>query len=234
MKKMTFILKKRERSIKQRLMQFRTHLSTETGLKTSTIQKHMQNIAALYKHFDMELPRLPPLNDTDVNQTSYFDLPTKEQISMAINTAGIRVGSLILFMTSSGTGRTECANMKIKDFTDACSRYYTKETLTEIINELYGNVEPIVPTFFIVRQKTQKPYYTFCTPETTNAITEWLLLRLQICEQNGDELKFEDSLWDLSKRQITYHFSTINDELGFDCNVLIIIEIILFSSLQKN
>lgn len=110
---------------------------------------------------------------------------------MAINTAGIRVASLILFMTSSGTGRTECANMKIKDFTDACSRYFNEETLPEIINELYGQVEPIIPTFFIVRQKTGKPYYTFCTLETTNAIIEWLLLRLKICEQNEVELSFK-------------------------------------------
>jgi len=72
-----------------------------------------------------------------------------------------------------------------------------------------------VPTFSILRQKSQKPYYTFCTPEATDAILKWLVLRLQICSQNGIELKYEDSLWDLSTRQITYHFSNINDELNF-------------------
>ena len=93
-----FTLKKRERSIKQRLLQFRIHLSTETDLKTSTIHNHMKSIAALYRHFDVELPQLPPLKDTEVNQTSFFDLPTKEQISMAIDAAGICVASLILFL----------------------------------------------------------------------------------------------------------------------------------------
>ncbi|WP_296883481.1 hypothetical protein [uncultured Methanobrevibacter sp.] len=42
-----------------------------------------------------------------------------------------------------------------------------------------------------------------------------MVLRLQICSQNGIELKLEDSLGDLSTRQITYHFSEINDELNF-------------------
>lgn len=73
-------LKKRERSIKQRLIQFRIHLTNETDLKTSTIQNHMKNISALYKHFDVELPQLPPLKETDVNQTSYLIYPLKNKL----------------------------------------------------------------------------------------------------------------------------------------------------------
>lgn len=134
---------------------------------------------------------------------------------MAVEIAGIRIGSLILFMASSGTGRTECANMSIKTFIDACEGYYTSETLPEIIEELYGCLEPIVPTFYLFRQKTSKKYYTFCTPEATNAILEWLQLRMKMCREHDEELHFEDSLWDLTQRQITYHLSNINDELGF-------------------
>ena len=208
---------KRRRSIKTRLLQYRTHLLTETSLKHSTIKAHMKSIQTIYSHFDIDLPKLPPVKskENDTVQTTYFDLPTREQIGMAVEIAGIRVASLILFMASSGTGRTECANMTIQDFTDACREYYTSETLPEIIEELYGCLEPIVPTFYLFRQKTSKKYYTFCTPETTNAIIEWLQLRLKICEEHEEELTFEDSLWDLTQRQITYHLSNINDELGF-------------------
>lgn len=211
----TEIQDKRKRSIKTRLLQFRTHLTTETNLRTSTIRSHIKNLSTLYNHFDIELPNLPPLKDTTAIQTNYFDLPTKEQIKMAIETTGIRLASLILFMASSGTGRTECANLTIKEFIEACSRYYTSETLPEILEELYACTEPIVPTFFILRQKTNKPYYTFCTPEATEAIIEWLLLKLQIAEQNDEEVKLEDTVWGLTTRQITYHFNIINDELDF-------------------
>ena len=209
-------LDKRRRTIKQRLIQFRTHLLNETSLKYSTIKSHLKKVCTIYSHFDVELPKLPPLKNTDDEiQTTYYDLPTKEQIGMALDIAGIRIGSLILFMASSGTGRTECSNMTIQDFTDACSEYYTSETLPEIIDELAGSIEPIIPTFYLFRQKTCKKYYTFCTPEAANAILEWLQLRMKICDENDEELTFEDSLWDLSTRQITYHFNNINDELQF-------------------
>ena len=208
---------KRRRSIKTRLLQFRTYLVTEANLKPRTIQKHMSNLYAFYHHFDIELPKLPKIkfDEEEMVQTTYFDLPTREQIGMAVELAGIRVGSLILFMASSGTGRTECANMTIGDFINACTGFYTAETLPEIIEELANSIEPIVPTFYLWRQKTSKKYYTFCTPETTNAIVEWLQLRLKINEEDETELSMEDSLWDLSQRQITYHISNINDELGF-------------------
>lgn len=208
-------IKKRERSIKTRLVQFRTHLVNDTDLKTSTIRARMKNLMTLYHHFDVEIPHLPQMQEDDKIETTYFDLPTKKQIGQAVELAGIRVGSLILFMASSGTGRTECANMTIGDFISACREYYTSETLPEILEELYGSVEPVVPTFNLYRQKTKKTYYTFCTPEAAHAIIEWLLLRLDICEANNEELSFEDNLWDLTIRQITYHLSNVNDELNF-------------------
>lgn len=208
-------IKKRARSIKTRLSQFRMYLVNETNLKKTTIQTHMQNIKTFYNHFDVELPKLPPLQMEDELETTYFDLPTKKQIGMAVDIAGKKIASLILFIASSGTGRTECANMTIHDFIEGCAGYYKSETLPEILEELYGSVEPIVPTLYLYRQKTKKNYYTFCTPEASHAIVEWLLLRLEICEATGEELTFEDKLWDLSTRQITYHFTNINDELEF-------------------
>jgi len=208
---------KRRRSIKTRLLQFRTYLVTEANLRPRTIQKHMSNICAFYHHFEIELPTLPPLkfDGEEKEQLTYFDLPTREQLGMAYEIAGIRIGAVLLFMASSGTARTECANMTIGDFIEACRGYYTSETIPEIIEELANSIEQIVPTFYLFRQKTSKKYYTFCTPEAANAIIEWLQLRLKICNENEEELTMEDSLWGLSKRQITYHFANINDELGF-------------------
>ena len=206
---------KRRRNLKNRLLQFRSYLISETNLRTSTIRTYLTNICAAYAHFDIEIPHLPHMNKNDEVQTTYFDLPTKEQIGMAVEIAGVRVGSLILFMASSGTGRTECANMTIQTFIDACRGYYTASTLPEIIHELSESIIEIVSTFYLFRQKTRKQYYTFCTPEATNAILEWLELRLLLCEEEGTELKFEDSLWDLTQRQISYHLKNINDELNF-------------------
>lgn len=206
---------KRRRSLKTRLLQFRTFLLTETNLKQSSIRTKMRRIITIYSHFDVEIPNLPLMQEDDKNETTYFDLPTKEQIKMAIDIAGIRIASLILFMISSGTGRTECANITIQDFIDATSEYHSSDTLEEILLELKGSLQPIVPTWYLYRQKTKKKYYTFCTPECVNAIVEWLELRLKMAEQNNETVLLSDSLWDLTQRQITYHLQHINDELNF-------------------
>lgn len=206
---------KRQRKIKNRLLHFRTYLVNETDLKISTVNGHIRQLRTIYKQFDVEVPDLPRLKDTNLIETTYIDLPTREHIRMALDLAGIQVGSLILFMASSGTARTECANLTVGDFINGCAGYYTKETLPEIIEELYGSLEDIVPTIYVIRQKKTKNYYTFCTPEASHAILEWLMLRLKVYEDKEDDLTMEDPLWNLSERQITYHFTNINDELNF-------------------
>lgn len=206
---------KRQRKIKKRLYQFRIYLLEETDFKTSTVASHIGKLKALYTHFDIELPKIPPLKSDGEPEITYNDLPTKKQIAMAVWVSGIRVASLILFMTSSGTGRRECVNITIGDFIEACSQYHTKDTLPEILEELYNSSETIVPTFNIRREKTKKKYFTFATPEAAQAIVKWLMIRLEICRENGEELKMQDSLWGFTTRQITYRFSLINDELGF-------------------
>ena len=208
-------IKKRDRRIKGRLIKFRTFLMENKDIKYSTMQVRMRKILAIYNHFDIDIPNLPKVQHDTIEQTTYFDLPNKKHIKMALESCGIMMQSLILFMASSGTGREECANITIGDFITGCQDYITKESLPDIIEELYGCTEPIVPTLYIERMKTKKRYYTFCTPETTDAIIKWLILRLEKAKIKNKELSFNDKLWGLRPRQITYHFTNINDELNF-------------------
>lgn len=205
---------KRTRSLKQRLLQFRTYLIKETELEISTIKSHITRLTTIYKYFEVDVPELPKLKDKEPELT-YLDLPNKKHIKKAFQMAGIRIGSLILFMASSGTGRSECANLTVKDFIKACEEHYTETELIDILEELNSSIDPIVPTFNLVRIKTQKSYYTFCTPEATNAIVEWLLLKNELLEENGEKLTLDESVWDLSPRQMNYHFQIINDALDW-------------------
>ncbi len=204
----------KRRSIKQRLLQFRTHLRKETDIEVSTIKTHMTRLNTIYKYFEIEVPELPPLKDNSIELT-YLDLPTKKHIYDAVQLSGIRLASLILFMAASGTGLSECANMKVKDFIQACDQYYTSTELSDILEELETSIEPIVPTFSLVRIKTQKNYFTFCTPEASNAIIEWLLLKKELFEANKKELTMDDNLWGWTNRQITHQFQNVNDELQY-------------------
>lgn len=208
-------VKKRDRHIKGRLIEYRTFLMEQPNIKYSTMQMRMRKIQALYKHFDIDIPNLPKIQKDTAEETTYFDLPNKKHIKMALESSGIMIQSLILFMASSGTAREECANMTIKDFFEGCKDYITKESLPDIIEELYGCTEPIVPTLYIERMKTKKRYYTFCTPEASDAIIRWLVLRLETANINNEELSLNDKLWGLRPRQITYHFTNLNDALNF-------------------
>ena len=205
---------KRMRSLKQRLLQFRTHLIKEDELEISTVKTHIGRVITIYNYFEVDIPQLPQLKDNEPELT-YLDLPNKKHIKEAVQMSGVRIGSLILFMASSGTGRSECSNLTVRDFIKACEEYYTQSDLMDILEELDGSLEPIIPTFNLVRIKTQKSYYTFCTPEAANKIIEWLLLKNELLEENGTKLTMEDKIWDLNNRQINYHFQSINDTLDY-------------------
>ena len=207
-------ISKRKRKIKKRLLQFRADLLSSEKLEVTTIKGHITKIKTIYNYFEVDIPDLPHIKEKTTELT-YMDLPNRRHIKEAFQLAGIQDGSLILFMASSGTGRTECANMKVKDFIQACEGYYTETELIPILEEMQGSMEQIVPTFTLFRQKTQKKYYTFCTPEATNAIIEWLLLRNELLEDKDEKLYLDDSLWDYTVRQISHKFQCINDALDY-------------------
>ena len=93
----------KDRKLKQRLLNFRDFL-INSELSPTTAKTYFSNVKTFYMHFEIEIPYLPTIQYDKDYETSYFDLPTKEQINLAINLVGIRVGSRILFMVSSGTG----------------------------------------------------------------------------------------------------------------------------------
>ena len=77
-------------------------------------------------------------------------------------------------------------------------------TIDNILNVLEKR-NNVVPTFYLKRIKTDKYYYTFCSPEASHAIVKYLKTR--------ENLKLEDKLFDftssllLSRFQEIYYFS---------------------------
>ncbi|RAP49257.1 MAG: integrase, partial [Methanosphaera sp. rholeuAM270] len=90
---------------------------------------------------------------------------------------GIR--ALILFMSSSGTAKAETLSITIEMFIKGL-REYTQETDTlRIVEELKGRND-IVPILYLRRIKTDKYYYTCCSPEATHHILQYLYYRLTV------------------------------------------------------
>ena len=174
----------KRRKLKRRLINFRTFLA-EKYLKNYA-KNTFSRILTIYKHYEIEIHDLPPLSQKNFHQPnpiSYKDLPDKDILGIALEISKPVMKAIILFMSSSGCARKETLNLTIQDFIDATIDYHTpsaqrKQNHTKNIYEvleILKNHNDIVPTFKLRRQKTDKWYYTFCSPEATTEIINYLL-----------------------------------------------------------
>lgn len=174
----------KRRKLKRRLIDFRTFLA-EKYLK-NYVKNTFSRILTIYKHYEIEIHELPPLSQKNFNQPnpiSYKDLPDKDILAIALEISKPVMKSILLFMSSSGCARKETLSLRIQDFIDATIDYHTPPTqrkpghtknIYEVL-EILKEHDDIVPTFKLRRQKTDKWYYTFCSPEATTEIINYLL-----------------------------------------------------------
>lgn len=196
----------RDRKLKQRLLNFRQHLIE--NYKKNTVQNYFNSIRAIYKYFEIEIGELPPLNTKNINTPepiNYADLPTKEIIKKALKIADNRMKAIILFMSSSGCAKRETLNLTVQDFINATKEYHNSNDINDIISKLQDR-EDIIPTFRLKRQKTNKYYYTFCSPEAVQALISYMLTL-------EGEIKPEDKLFPIHEDYVTMLFIELNNIL---------------------
>lgn len=195
--------------LKNRLLQFRQHLLNNFSL--NTVKVRMNHVIKFYKFYDIEIYELPKISNKSTNKATpiYFkDLPDKEIIREALNIADPRMKAAILFICSSGCGRAETLSLTIQDYIDALSEYIPNKnkSILEIIDIISEN-DNIIPTFNILRKKTNKYYTTYCSPEAVKAINTYLLSRT-------DNLTNKSQLFKVSGVYFIASFQIINDKLG--------------------
>lgn len=196
-----------KRKIKQRLIQYKITLQ-EQKLHDRTINDRLTKIRTFYSQFDITPPNIPRNKVKHIE--TYKQLLTPEHIRKAVNTSkNYKIRAIILFMASSGTAAKETSNITIQDFIEATSEYHNETQIERVIPSLI-NRDDIVPTFNIIRNKTQTPYFTFCTPETTQYILTYL--QNEILKR---ELHPNDSLFNISSQGIQTNLKRINDVCDF-------------------
>lgn len=193
----------KDRKIKKRLVEFRSFL-LNSNLSPNTSKTYFSKVKTFYLHFEFELPRLPQAKYDKIYETNYLDLPTREHIHEALLISSIDVKAVILFMSSSGTAMAETLSLSINHFIQATQEYHNGGTIESILETL-DRKSNIVPTFYLKRIKTDKYYYTFCSPEASSCIVKYLKTR------NG--LKLEDPLFDFTHSQLFSMFQNINDKM---------------------
>lgn len=200
-------IKWKKRKLKKRLLSFRHYLLVHYSLNGAL--SIFRPIMAIYKYYEVELFDLPPINTKTANTTrpiDFNDLPDKEIIRKAVSITTPLMSAIIYFIASSGCARRETLNLTIGDYIEAFSEYTKKDDIFEIIQEL-KDFDNIVPTFKIRRQKTDKHYITYCSPEAVNAINSYILSRT-------DYITDESKLFKIDASYFTHQFVRINNELG--------------------
>ena len=196
----------KHRTLKKRLIEYRTHLYNTYA--PSTAKSRFNKIQAFYRHFDIEIHPLPKFNLKNLNKlppTRYSDLPDKEVIRAATEIASPVMKAIILFMSSSGCGRAETLNLTVADYIESTQDYHQGGDINEII-ETVDKIDDVVPTFNILRVKTNKYYTTFCSPEAVRAINTHLL--------NRHDLTLDSKLFQIHKDYFIEAFENINNRLG--------------------
>lgn len=197
----------KNRKLKQRLINFRLFLQEKYLI--STVKVHFQRILTIYRHFEIEIHNLPPINIKNTNKLRpimFEDLPTKEIIKDAVNITNPIMKAIILFISSSGCARQETLNITIQDFIDATSEYHNSDDIYEIITILIKRND-VIPTFKLKRQKTNKFYFTFCSPEAVSFILDYLIISKR-------KLRNEDKLFKTNLDYLNGYFNEINETLN--------------------
>ncbi|MEE0934899.1 MAG: tyrosine-type recombinase/integrase [Methanobrevibacter sp.] len=197
----------KKRTLKRRLLSFRQYLIDNYSLNTA--KSLFQPILVIYKYFEIEVFELPKINRKSVKVAKpieFKDLPDKKIIRNALKIATPIMRAIILFMVSSGCARRETLNLTIGDYIDALSEYTTKNDIYDILSEIDSSKD-IIPTFNVLRQKTNKYYTTYCSPEAVQAINIYLLSR-------EDRLTNDSPLFKIEQIYFNTSFKKINDELG--------------------
>lgn len=125
----------------------------------------------------------------------YQDLPTKEELKQAYNLANQVMKAYLLLAISSGCAIREILNLKLNDYYDWIKPYTPKQVIDREVD--------IVPIINLRRQKTNKYYYTFATPEAIREIS------IYVTNRHDDD----NRLFKISEKQIHRNFNRINEEL---------------------
>ena len=196
----------KDRKLKQRLIHFRVFLQEKYLVSTAKV--YFQRILTLYTHFEIEIHKLPPVSTKSSRMSkpiTFEDLPTKEIIKQAVEIANPIMRAIILFMSSSGCARNETLKLTIHDFINATYEYHKEKDVKKALIKL-SKLDNIVPIFRINRQKTNKFYFTFCSPEASNEIIYFLL--------DNDSFNKDSPLFDINLYYFNKYFRDINDSLN--------------------
>lgn len=164
----------RKRKIKKYLLSFKQHLD-ETDLSESYKRNLIMCVRTFYNENGIEIPKTFRKNARSdrKNRVLYNELPTMDDIKHILTYANSTFRAIILLGVSSGMSRAEICSLTFKDFFDAITLDPYPETLEELVNRV-EQIDNLIPLWQISRVKTGTSFFTFNSPEASDAILDYL------------------------------------------------------------
>ncbi len=190
-------------TLKTHLILYRNSLYNNYAPSSAKI--YFGKLLTILRHLEIGFGHLPKLNTKNTNELppiTYEELPKTDELIRAYGIAKPFMRAVILFCSSSGCARRETLNLTVKDYLLAND----VQIIDKPVKSLLLKVNPDnVPCFRIKRQKTNKFYFTYCSPQANNEILEYLI--------NIKDLTLDSPLFDVNLYYWNKEFYRINDEL---------------------
>ena len=197
----------RNRCIKKEMLGFREWLLEDKAIKSDkSVRNYFSKLGTVFRHYGLEIPQLPQVKMEKGYVSNYNDLPTHNMIKTACEQSPLDLKALILFMSSSGSAKAETLSLTVEMFLTGCEEYLEEPANANNIPETLKALtdkHDIVPLIYLRRIKTDKWYYTCCSPEASYMIIESLKTR--------KNLQWHDQLFDYTSSLILARFQEIND-----------------------
>ncbi|TMS41009.1 MAG: site-specific integrase [Methanobacterium sp.] len=212
----------RDRKIKSYLLDFIDYYRKK-GKSDGLIGDIVTTVKAFYTHFEVTLPKVETPSNRKNQRNTLDEIITKKHIKEAIKVCKPRDRAIILLQLSTGFRASEVRHLAYKDYLDALNDYITVDE-DEIFNiskiaKKIKNIENPIGTWRIQQIKTSKHIITFSTPESINAIVDYLLIREK---DNKPITNLKDPLFvtdrhnnRISENGYSYIFQRINQRAGF-------------------
>ena len=197
----------KHRKLKKRLINYRSYLYN--NYLSSSAKIMLAKIQTVYKHYEVEIHQLPTYSMKNVNENkpiTFKDLPDAKIIQKALDISAPRMRAIILFISSSGCSRIETLNRTIQDFINATSDYHQEDEIYAVLNKLKDK-DDLVPRWELRREKTNKYYTTFTSPEATSELINYLI-------SSNRDLKETDRLFNMGTKYLNQLFKETNEKLG--------------------
>lgn len=190
------------------------------GKAPGYITNIMKTVKAFYRGNGIALPDdiQTSFSDPETKIVTDEDIPSRDDIKKALTYANKKYQAIILLASSSGMGAAEIRSLTVGKYMESLRLSISDPfDINKVLEELESIDE--VPTWEIIRIKTGKPYITFSSPESCEAINEYLKARSKIKYKNH-QIKPESPLFPngthfMKESGIPRYFRRLNNSCGF-------------------